>query len=256
MHDNLMNYSDKTVVITGGTRGIGIEITRAFLSVGYKVFVGARSQPAHIDFPSSVNFVQTDVRHEADLINLVNTAVSESGSIDVLVNNAGYSEWKSIENITESFLLDMMKTNLFSAFWGCKAAASAMKPGSSIINISSMAGKRGSSNNSAYVATKFAMNGLTQSLCKELGPKGIRVNGLCPVLISSPGLIEALNGPDSPAFGDDAELFISKFSQSNSAFGRMPTSAEVACACVYLASNAASGITGQNINVDCGVFPQ
>ena len=61
-----------------------------------------------------------------------------------------------------------------------------------IINISSMAGKRGSSNNSAYVASKFALNGLTQSLCKELGPRGIRVNGICPVLIPTPGLIDAL----------------------------------------------------------------
>jgi 3-oxoacyl-[acyl-carrier protein] reductase/meso-butanediol dehydrogenase/(S,S)-butanediol dehydrogenase/diacetyl reductase len=256
MHDNLMSSLSKTVVITGGTRGIGVEITRAFLVAGYKVFVGARSRPIHSDFPSAANFIQTDVRHEADILRLVHTAVVESGRIDVLVNNAGYSEWKSIENITESFLLDMMKTNLFSAFWGCKAAASAMSPGSSIINISSMAGKRGSSNNSAYVATKFAMNGLTQSLCKELGPRGIRVNGLCPVLISSPGLIVALQGPDSPSSGDDAELFISKFAQSNSALGRMPIAAEVASACVYLASDAASAITGQNINVDCGVFPQ
>lgn len=251
-----MTSLHKTVVITGGTRGIGLEITRAFLSAGYEVFVGARSLPSHNDFPSSVKFVQTDVRYEADLTNLVNTAVSESGSIDVLVNNAGYSEWMSIENITESFLLDMMKTNLFSAFWGCKAAVSLMRPGSSIINISSMAGKRGSSNNSVYVATKFAMNGLTQSLCKELGPKGIRVNGVCPVLISSPGLIQALHGPDSPSLGHDIETFISNFSQSNSALGRMPTATEVASACVYLASDAASGITGQNINVDCGVFPQ
>lgn len=251
-----MTSLHKTVVITGGTRGIGLEITRAFLSAGYEVFVGARSLPSHNDFPSSVKFVQTDVRYEAELTNLVNTAVSESGSIDVLVNNAGYSEWMSIENITEPFLLDMMKTNLFSAFWGCKAAVSLMRPGSSIINISSMAGKRGSSNNSAYVATKFAMNGLTQSLCKELGPKGIRVNGVCPVLISSPGLIQALHGPDSPSLGHDIETFISNFSQSNSALGRMPTATEVASACVYLASDAASGITGQNINVDCGVFPQ
>lgn len=256
MYDNLMLSSAKTVVITGGTRGIGLEITRAFCTAGYQVFVGARTQPAHTDFPSSVRFVRTDVRYEADLINLVNSAVSESGSIDVLVNNAGFSAWKSIENITETFLLDMMKTNLFSAFWGCKAAVSKMKSGSSIINISSMAGKRGSSNNSAYVASKFAMNGLTQSLCKELGPKGIRVNGLCPVLIPSPGLIDALQGPDSPSFGDDVETFISKFSQSNSPLGRMPLATEVASACVYLASDLASGITGQNINVDCGVFPQ
>lgn len=256
MHDNLMNPLRKTVVITGGTKGIGLEITRAFLKAGYDVFVGARTRPLHNEFLSDVRFVETDVRNESDVSQLVATAIEISGRLDVLVNNAGYSEWRSIENITEPFLIDMMKTNLFSAFWGCKAAALAMGPGSTIINISSMAGKRGSSNNSAYVASKFAMNGLTQSLCKELGPRGIRVNGLCPVLIPTPGLIEALTGPDSPTAGADSDLFISMFAQSNSALGRMPTGVELASACVFLASDAASAITGQNINVDCGVFPQ
>ena len=77
-------------------------------------------------------------------------------------------EWRSIDNITDTFLLNIMQTNLFSAFWGCKAAVSPPSCNGCIINISSMAGKRGSSNNSAYVASKFALNGLTQSLCKEL----------------------------------------------------------------------------------------
>lgn len=251
-----MSTSDKTVVITGGTRGIGLEITVAFLRAGYKVFVGARSRPSAKTFPTSANFVPTDVRIESDLINLVHTASSDSGYIDVLINNAGFSEWRPIEHITESFLMDMMKTNLFSAFWGCKAAASAMKSGGSIINISSIAGKRGSSNNSAYVATKFGMNGLTQSLCKEFGPRGIRVNGLCPVLISSPGLIQALQCSESPSSGNDPISFITNFAKSNSALGRMPSVSEVASACIFLASDASSCITGQNINIDCGVFPQ
>ncbi len=256
MHDNLMNSPSKTVVITGGTRGIGLDITCAFFAAGYDVFVGARSRPTTSLFPPSVRFVKTDVRHEAELSHLIQAAFDTTGRLDVLVNNAGYSEWKPIDKITEHFLDDIMKTNLFSAFWGCKAASAVMGHGGSIINISSMAGKRGSANNSAYVATKFGMNGLTQSLCKELGHRGIRVNGICPVLISTPGLIDALQSPDSPSSGADVELFISKFSQSNSALGRMPTSVEVASACVFLASEAASGITGQNINIDCGVFPQ
>lgn len=256
MYDNLIGSLGRTVVITGGTRGIGLEITHAFLSAGYDVFVGARSRPLYNELPSAVNYVQTDVRYEAQVSRLVRIAFEATGRLDVLVNNAGFSQWKSIENITEKFLVDMMQTNLFSAFWGCKAAVAVMSPGGSIINISSMAGKRGSANNSAYVASKFAMNGMTQSLCKELGPRGIRVNGLCPVLISTPGLIEALHGPDSPSCGIDPTSFIAKFAHSNSALGRMPTASELASVCVYLASDAASGITGQNINIDCGVFPQ
>jgi 3-oxoacyl-[acyl-carrier protein] reductase/meso-butanediol dehydrogenase/(S,S)-butanediol dehydrogenase/diacetyl reductase len=130
-----------------------------------------------------------------------------------------------------------------------------MKDGASVINISSIAGKRGSSNNSAYVATKFAMNGLTQSLAKEVGSRGIRVNGVCPVLISTAGLMEALKSPSGPAKGNGAE-FISKFANENAALKRLPTGAEVAALCIFLSSDAASAITAQNINVDCGVFPQ
>ena len=256
MHDHLTPSSAKTVVITGGTKGIGLDITSAFVSAGYQVFVGARTTPISSDFPSSAHFVETDVRFESDVFHLVSTAFKQTGRLDVLINNAGFSEWKSIENITEAFLLNIMQTNLFSAFWGCKAAVSFMSPHGCIINISSMAGKRGSSNNSAYVASKFAMNGLTQSLCKELGSRGIRVNGLCPVLISTPGLIQALTNSESPSAGSDPHLFISAFSQQNSALGRMPTGSEVASACLYLASDQATAITGQNINLDCGVFPQ
>ena len=251
-----MNDTTRTVVITGGTRGIGLDITRAFHTAGYSVFVGARSLPASTDFPSNVSFVRTDVRKEAEVSKLINTAIDVSGRFDVLVNNAGFSEWRSIDRISEKFLLDIMETNLFSAFWSCKSAASLMNNNGSIINISSIAGKRGSSNNSAYVASKFAINGLTQSLSKEFGPRGIRVNSLCPVLVSTPGLISALQAPDSPATGKDPYEFISDFCIANSALNRLPTGLEVAEACVFLASHNASAITGQNINIDCGVFPQ
>jgi len=246
----------KTVVITGGTRGIGLDITKAFVEAGYDVFVGARSRPEGGEFPAAAKVVETDVRTETDVARLVATALEATGRLDALVNNAGYSEWRPLEKIDKQFLTDILATNLLGAFWGCKAAAAAMGPGGSIVNVSSMAGKRGSANNSAYVATKFAMNGMTQSLCKELGPRGIRVNGVCPVLIPTPGLIEALRSPDSPTGGGDATAFISKFAEGNAALKRMPTGAEVGAACVFLASEAASAITGQNINIDCGVFPQ
>ena len=124
-----------------------------------------------------------------------------------------------------------------------------------IINISSIAGKRGSANNSAYVASKFGMNGLTQSLAKELGARGIRVNALCPVLIDTDGLLEAMREPHAPG-NDDPVTFIANFASDNAALKRLPTGAEVGSICIMLASNAASAITGQCINVDCGVFPQ
>ena len=130
-----------------------------------------------------------------------------------------------------------------------------MKEGASIINISSIAGKRGSANNSAYCSSKFGVNGLTQSLAKELGPRGIRVNALCPVLIKTEGLSEALLEKYSPA-KLDPDKFISDFARDNAALKRLPTGKEVGDMAVFLASDNASAITGQCINVDCGVFPQ
>jgi NAD(P)-dependent dehydrogenase (short-subunit alcohol dehydrogenase family) len=253
-----MNTMDpkKTVVITGGSRGIGLSITEAFVSAGYHVFVGARNDnDLFRNLQGNVSFVKTDVKSELDHHNLVEKAINSTGRLDVYINNAGYSEWRPISEIDDYFLDNIISTNLKGAFWGCKAAAKSMIKYGSIINISSIAGKRGSANNSAYVATKFAMNGLTQSLAKELGPKGIRVNGVCPVLIPTPGLLEALKSPFAPANGD-GERFISKFAEGNSALGRLPTGSEVASMCLFLASDESSAITGQNINVDCGVFPQ
>jgi NAD(P)-dependent dehydrogenase (short-subunit alcohol dehydrogenase family) len=246
----------KTVVITGGTRGIGLSITEAFVNAGYSVFVGARNENGLCDkFGGKVTFVPTDVRNESSHRELVKQAVDITGRLDVFINNAGYSEWRPIEEIDDCFLDDLLATNLKGAFWGCKSALVPMKNGGSIINISSIAGKRGSSNNSAYVATKFGMNGLTQALAKEVGSRGVRVNGVCPVLIPTDGLLEALKSTHGPAKGDP-EGFIHKFGLDQAALKRLPTGAEVAAMCIFLASDASSGITAQNINVDCGVFPQ
>ena len=246
----------KTVVVTGGTRGIGLSITKAFVESDYQVIVGARQdRELQTEFQDRVEFVPIDVRVESDHVRLVEAALSTSETLDVYINNAGFSEWRPIENIEEDFLDDILGTNLKGAFWGCKAAAGVMKEGASIVNISSIAGKRGSANNAAYCASKFGMNGLTQALAKELGPREIRVNALCPVLIPTDGLIEALKSPFSPAQGAP-ESFISGFADANAAFDRLPTGAEIGEMCLVLASDSTSAITGQCINVDCGVFPQ
>jgi len=246
----------KSVVITGGNRGIGLNITEAFINAGYYVVVGARKELGLCEkFGGNIEFIPIDVRDENSHIKLAKAAIAKTGKLNVYINNAGFSEWRPIENIDDNFLDDILATNLKGAFWGCKAAAKVMQDGSNIINISSIAGKRGSSNNSAYVASKFGMNGLTQSLAKELGPKGIRVNALCPVLVPTDGLIEALKAPFSPAKGDP-QGFISNFTKANAALGRLPTGEEIGAMCVLVASDSASAITGQCINVDCGVFPQ
>lgn len=246
----------KTVIITGGNRGIGLSITQAFVDAGYFVVIGARQKmDIENQFGDHVHFISIDVRKETDHKRLTDFAISKTGTLDCYINNAGFSEWRPIEDIDDSFLNELIGTNLFGVFWGCKAASHVMKSGGSIINISSIAGKRGSSNNSAYCASKFGVNGITQALAKEIGPRNIRVNALCPVLIPTEGLMLALESPFAPA-KSDPESFIRKFALENAALKRLPSADEVASMCLFLASEKASAITGQCINIDCGVFPQ
>ena len=246
----------RTVIITGGSKGIGWGLVQTFASNGYKVVSGSRSFINEVpkQIAANIKQIEIDVKNKGDHIKLVKTALEWTGRLDCYINNAGYSEWRDLQSIDDPFLTDIFQTNLFGYFWGAQAAMTAMTDGGSILNISSLAAKRGTSNNSAYSATKFGVTGLTQSLCKELGPKGIRVNAVCPVLVETPGLITALNSDKSPAALDSSK-FLNDFAKSQSALGRLPTINEVAELCLFLSSEKASGITGQSINIDCGVLP-
>ena len=246
----------KTVIVTGGNSGIGLGISKFFYENNYFVIVGGRKDYG-LEKKFSKNFIfkSLDLRDEKSHQKLVDIALNKTGKINCYINNIGLSAWRPIDSVDNEFLDNMISTNLKSAFWGAKAAVNFMKKGDTIINISSIAGKRGSSNNSVYVATKFAMNGLTQSLAKELGPKGIRVNAVCPVLVETEGLSNALKDKYSPAKGN-LDNFFDNFIKSNSALKRLPTKKEVASMCLFLASSNSSAITGQCWNVDCGVFPQ
>lgn len=243
--------------MTGGTRGIGADIARAFAADGATVFVGARTEtPAVRDLGANVYFVKMDVALAADHRRIVSMAMEKTGRLDVYVNNAGISQWRPVEDIDEAFWKMMIEVNLSGVFWGAQAALAAMKSGASIINVSSLAGKRGSANNSAYCAAKFGVNGLTQSFAKEFGARGIRVNAVCPVYVTTDTIIESLKDPRSPAAGQNVQTYLEQFTSSQTALKRLPTGGEVASACVFLASTGANAVTGQCINVDCGVLPQ
>jgi NAD(P)-dependent dehydrogenase (short-subunit alcohol dehydrogenase family) len=246
----------KSVVINGGSKGIGLQLVNFYAQKGFKVISGSRTKFNDFDssIRSNIQEIVIDVTKQESHELLVNEAIKQTGKLDVYINNAGFSEWRSLQNIDAKFLESMFSTNVFGYFWGTKAASKVMKPGSSIINISSLAARRGTPNNSAYSSSKFAITGLTQSTAKELGKSGIRVNAICPVLIETPGLVDALKSEQAPSLGQPSE-FLEHFAITQTALGRLPTSQDVAELCYFLTSESANAITGQSINVDCGVLP-
>ena len=244
----------KTVVVIGGSKGIGKSICQKYLSNGYKVINGSRtvSKIKHPNFYS----IKLDVKSEENFKAFFDDVRKISKKINVLINNVGLSEWKSLQNISSNFLYNIYETNVFYIFWSCKYSIKLFSKNASIVNISSIAGKRGSKNNSAYSSSKFAVNGITQSLAKELGIKKIRVNAICPVLIKTPGLLKALKKKDSPSYKIGINKFFKDFKKINSASGNLPTLNDVANFTFFLTSDENKAITGQCINLDSGVFPQ
>ena len=246
---------ERVAVITGGTRGIGLAVARVFHRQGYRVAVCARSTKA-TGLPSGILHRCVDVRQRLAVRRFIDAVATRFGGLDVLVNCAGISRWRPVGKIDEAFVEEVIETNLLGTLWGCAAASAVMRRGGSIVNLSSLAGKRGSTNNSAYCAAKFAVNGITQALAKELGPRGIRVNAVCPVYVKTEHVLASLREADSPAQGKRVEAYLASFAATQTALGRLPTAEEVAEAVYFLANPAASAITGQCVNVDCGTLPQ
>jgi NAD(P)-dependent dehydrogenase (short-subunit alcohol dehydrogenase family) len=249
-----MKNSKRTVAVTGGSLGIGRAIAEAFLANGDRVAVLARRRTASL--PSSILQIQGDVRSRADLARFCASAARGQGPLKVFVNCAGLSLWRPLKDLDESFVREMIDINVLGTLWGCQAAAARMGRGGVLINVSSLAGKRGSANNSVYCATKFAVNGITQSLSKELGSRGIRVNAVCPVYVKTAALLRSLTQRDSPAQGAPVGKYLAEFSARQTALQRLPQAKEVAQTVLFLAGPAASAVTGQCVNVDCGVLPQ
>lgn len=247
----------RTAAITGGTRGIGAAVARAFRSAGASVVVGARRDSAPTaPAPGEARFVAMDVRDRRGHEALLDAAMEWTGRLDVYVNAAGISQWRALPEVDAAFWDLVLDTNLRGTFLGCQAAAGRLGPGGVILNVSSLAGKRGSTHNSVYCASKFGVNGLTQALAKELGPRGIRVNAVCPVYVETEAIMESLAATHPEARVEGAVAYLQRFAAQQTALGRLPDADEVAAVCVFLASPAAAAITGQCIVVDSGVFPQ
>ncbi|MBQ8813134.1 MAG: 3-oxoacyl-ACP reductase FabG [Lachnospiraceae bacterium] len=243
-----MRLKDKVAVITGGSRGIGFATADKFLKEGATVILTASSQATADKAVALLKEKHPDATVAGiypDLTSLeaVRTAfreVSETyGCIDILVNNAGISESTPFTEYTEELFDKVMDLNVKGVFNATRAASECMvKRGTGVIlSTSSMVSISGQPSGFAYPASKFALNGLTVSLARELGPKGIRVNAVAP------GITETDMMKAVPK--EVIEPMISRIP-----LRRLGQPEDIANAFVFLASDEASYITGVVLSVD------
>lgn len=236
----------KSALITGGSRGIGKAITECFAKNGYTaVFLYAKNNEAAkaTALESGAAAIRCDVSDPASVREACAEVEKLIGAPDVIVNNAGISNISLFQDVSDSQWSGIINTNLSSAFYVCRYFAPAMiqRHSGRIINIGSVWGKHGASCEVAYSASKAGLRGLTSALAKELGPSGITVNCIEPGVIMT----------DMCASFDEDTLNELKNATS---LGRLGTPEDVANAVLFLASDAASFITGQFLGVDGG-FP-
>ena len=232
-----MNYTDKVVIITGGTKGIGEGCVRAFVDAGSRVVFCAREEDAGVRLASEVGgtayFVKCDVSKPDEIANLIDRTVERFGRIDCLINNAGsHPPHRPIDDFSVEEFRDLLDLNLVSMFTACKLALPHLrKTKGNIINMSSLVGQMGQLHAVTYVATKGAITAFTKALAIDEAVHGVRVNSVSPGNIYTPLWQEAIDASPDPqatrADGDAAQLF-----------GRMGTPEEVARLCLFIAAEA------------------
>lgn len=238
----------KVAIVTGGTRGIGYGIVKTFLDNGAKVALcGSRQETADAAVAKlkaenekyEVIGIAPDLTDAADIEAKFAAVKDKFGAIDALVNNAGVSARDSIYNYKSEDFDKVIDLNLNSVFYTCRAVAPIMKEqgGGSIINISSMVSIYGQPAGCAYPASKFAVNGLTKSLGRELAKDNIRVNAVAPG-VTHTDMVDAL--PEEVIAPLIATIPL----------GRMAEPEDIANACLFLASDMASYVTGVVLSVD------
>ena len=234
----------KTVLITGGSRGIGSELVRHFATHGYSVaFTYKNSEKAAESLASETGAlaIRADSAVESDVLCAVSRAIETFGGVDCLINNAAISSFSLFTDITLDEWNKMVAVNLTGAFLYSKAVIPDMlkRKSGRIINITSMWGLVGSSCEVHYSATKAALIGMTKALAKELGPSGITVNAIAPGVINTE-MNSALTDEDRAQLVDDTPLM------------RIGEPSDVASAAYFLAGEGASFITGEVLNVSGG----
>ena len=243
-----MRLKDKVAVITGGSRGIGYATAEAFLREGATVVIAASSK-ASADkavaslkekFPTSrIGGIAPDLGNLEEVRSIFRTVTATYGCLDILVNNAGVSESTPFMEYTQEAFDKVMELNVRGVFNATRAAAECMVPRGRgvVLSTSSMVSITGQPSGIAYPASKFAVNGLTVSLARELGPKGIRVNAVAPGITATDMMRAVPKEVIEPMI---ARIPLRRLGQPE----------DIANAFVFLASDEASYITDVVLSVD------
>ena len=253
-----MALSEKVALITGGGTGIGKAISRSLAKEGVRVAIASR-EAAHVDAArdalrhegcEALAFCM-DVRKRDDVEKTVKGVLEHWGTIDILVNNSGVSGMNPMNDSDDGRWYDILDTNLTGVYVMTKEVLKAMKRNGSgrVINIASVLGKFGVPGYTAYCASKHGLIGFTRALALEVVERGITVNAICPGWVETEMARQGI-AESAATSGITAEEFETKAIDAVP-IKRFLVPQEVAQLVLYLASDHASGITGQAINI-CG----
>ena len=228
----------KVAIVTGSSQGMGAVTAELFAREG-AVVIGADIAPPARAQPG-VEYLRLDITSETEWRGLVETVLARHGRLDVLVNNAAINHAASVAATPIADFRRVLDINVAGGFLGVQACAPAMERsgGGSIVNISSVDGLYGKAGRTAYVTSKWAVRGMTKAMAMEFAPLGIRVNSVHPGAIETPMLMA--RGGTAERIAEDLAI----------PFGRVGKPEEVARASLYLASDAASYVSGTELVVD------
>ena len=235
----------KTVLITGGSRGIGAAAVERFAAEGWQVAFGfhqSEQAAAGLAEKTGALALQGDVGDSASAAALVAQAQKALGHLDVLINNAGVGHFGLLTDVTNEEWDRLLSVNLSGTFYICRAALPEMirRKSGCILNVSSIWGMCGASCEAAYSAAKAGVIGLTKALAKEVGPSGIRVNCVAPGAVDT-AMNARLSEAERAALEEETPLL------------RMGTPEEIAALLYFLAKDEAAFITGQVLSPNGGL---
>ena len=262
---NKQRFAGKVMIITGGASGIGYAVAELALREGAAVIFSdvqaEKGCQAELDLRKispKVEFLALDMTLESSAQTLVNVAVKRHEHVDILINNAGIiGRPSAVDDMSGEMFKKVLECNVTAMFYCAHYAVLQMlRQGNdcAIVNLASVAGLVGSLNNAAYVTSKHAVVGLTKAMALDYAQQNIRVNAVSPGIISTP---MQQNGMKNLLDNDSDAVILAKFKNNNplkilSPQNRVAEPKEVAQAILFLASAAASHITGANLPVDGG----